>query len=274
MILIICLITLNLSATDFSKYKNGTLVNLKVSYLNMNHFKLSDRFLRNRLFLKTFITNNPITIFSSFKEKNVFDYLGTPTNTIYSSNLFNNEGNRAVLFENNNINEFVNIEKIEFMDISGLFKKNNISGYLINKKYIIYVIDFSNIKNKALLEKEIKKLNEVVNWSRRYFYIERKDIAFVGFFGLKYSELKNLLNGFYPTIKYPNRIVNFKNSLRMQAVENIILSENSSFKSKPNLFIRNDILNGEYKKDLKGYVKHVSAYYPLDLYIMNFKLNN
>jgi len=273
-ILLICLIILNLSATDFSKYKNGVSVNLKISYLNMNNFKLKDKLVKDRFFLKTFITNNPITLLSNFEEKNIFDYLSTPTNIIYNSKSFYNKNNYSALFENNNINEFTEIQRILFLDNKRLFEKNIISGYLINMKYIIFVFNFSNLSDKKEIISNIKKINEVIKWSRKYFYVDKKNIALIGYFGLSYSALQNKIYGFSPKIKYPNKIIKYNNKYRMTFAENILLTNDSNFKARSNLFIRNKLLNGKYKNDIKSYIEKVSPYYPMNLYIMNFKLNN
>jgi len=283
LILLIAFGSLYAKKSSFKYYKNGNIVNLRIEYLNTNHFKLKDAITgknyrkkgRNRKFYKDFVTYNPITIFNYVDDVNTFDYLGAPANPIYTDIMkYNTEdyNSRAVILKNNEINEFLRTSIISFTDNENIFPENKIQGLLINKKYIIYIVQFSeDVKNNKEYINKVKNLKYVVDWTRKKLHIKRSNIAFIGSFGLSYDYLKNKLFGFKPALKIGNRIVKVgKNKFKLKQSENVLIAQTSVFEARTDFLI---VKNGKRRnQEISKYINGVSNHYPINLYIKNFKL--
>jgi len=275
-IIFLILLFCNLNAATFSNYIPDKNVDLKISYLNMNHVNDRNIMTKDRDFFKKYLSIYPMTIFNSVKDKNLFDYFASPTNIIYSVDQSIEYKDKSVFFLNNNVNEFFNIRRVTFLDDRGIYTKNNISGFVINKNYVIYVINFADKydkKNQNELIENVKNLYYVINFTRKELHIKRSHIAFIGSFGLSSYQLKQILSGFRPALTTGTKIVKKKNKYRLSQTENVLLSTDSVFSANIDFFTVQTIRDKRYsKKNLKSYIQKVSPYYPIILTIKNIKL--
>jgi len=268
-IFLILLLTITLFSKDYK------IENLKINYLNLDSFIYKDMLKKDKDFFKEFTKKTAMTIFNNIQDKNSLDYMALPGNFYYSNNLkYDGNTKYSAILLNDSYNEYIKLKRVDYQDDKNLFDNDKISGFLINGKYMIYIINFSNKRDKKEREELIQKvenLNYVVKWSRKKYQIKRSHIMFIGSFGLSDNDLKNKVYGFSPVLHSGTKIVKYKRKYKLMKVENVLLSNNSVFSARIKFFIRNDILKGKYKKKLKSYIRAVTPFYPIEVTIHNFK---
>ena len=267
----ITILTLLSSTIALSALSAATL---NLTYQNLGDFKLKDRLTKDRGALVESMSVTPITLINGISEKNSLDYLSLPSNIYYTRNMLFDKSRYGALLERDDVNEAIEVSRADYADFTSDFTQSRISGFIVNKKYMIFIVNFStkrHPKGDLELETIVRNLKKVIDWSRKYFYIDSKNIIFAGSFGLDYIHLQNKLPGFKPLIKNGTKMVKTKRGWKLSQVENILVSNQSNISAEVNFFIKKTLQKGKFSKDTDLLARTVSRYYPISIKIKDFK---